>query len=492
MPGVIVETTPRGGAGAALQAPSGTWFVVGVAERGIVGTAIECRGMADFLRKLGDPVSYGTLYDQAVAFFREGGARMYVARLVGPSATKGTATVKDRSDAPGINTLTLNAASEGAWTSRLTYWIRDGGDPNTFRITVYIDGNAVQDETNLTSPDAAVAAFADSEYLRLINAGSSSIAPANNPATTVAPVALTTDGTDDRASITDALRLIGLTAFTKDLGDGAVSIPGSTSGTIYDGIRDHCIATNRIGILGADQGATKSELESSAAGRGGDLGSEYLGLFAPWVLVPDGAGGSKAIGPEGFVAACRNRAHAAEGPYRVPAGDDYGVAKYVLGVDGPFTDDDADDLDAARVNIIREFGNVPELYGWRSLASDEINYYWLKNRDLLNYLTVQAKAVLKRELFKNIDGRGHLLANVKNDLIALCEPIAAAGGLFAMTGPDGTSITDPGYAIDVGSDINPLSSLQTQTVNAAMYLRPAPAASLIKLVITEVALNAAV
>src|SRR3954447_9208608 len=118
--GVIVETTPRGGAGSALQAPSGTWFVSGVTERGDTTKAVECRGMADFLRLLGDPVPYGTLYEQAQVFFRELGSRMFVSRQVGPAATVGTATLADRSAAPGLDTLRVDAASPGAWTSRLT------------------------------------------------------------------------------------------------------------------------------------------------------------------------------------------------------------------------------------------------------------------------------------------------------------------------------------------------------------------------------------
>lgn len=489
--GVIVETTPRGGAGAALQAPSGTWFVVGVAERGDTTGPIELRGMADFDRKLGGDVPYGTLRDGAVSFFREGGARMYAVRTVGGAATTGTAMLKDRSTSPGLDTLRLNAGSPGGWSSRLTYQVEDGNDPNTVKVSIFIDGSVVEAHDNLTSPADIEARFAESEYARFVNQGSGTVAPNNLPAVTSGAVTLTTNGTDDRASLTDSDRVAGLALFGKELGDGAVSIPGSTSDAVLDGIRDHCIDTNRVGICAGARGSSAAALISTAQARGNDLGSEYLGLFAPWVLVPDGAGGSKAISPEGFVAACRNRAHAAEGPWRIPAGDDFGKGEYVLGVDGGFTDAEADEMDAARVNVIREFGNVPELYGWRSLSSDEVYYYWLKNRDLLNWLTVQAKAILKGENFKNIDGRGHLLSNVKNDLKGLCEPVAAAGGLYARTDEATGQELDPGYVIDVGPDVNPVSSLATQTVNAALYLRPSPAASLIRLVITEVALNAA-
>lgn len=489
MPGVQVTTLPRAGAGAPLIAPSGTWFVAGVTERGDTVNPVELRGIADFSRKLGDPVSYGTLYDQAVTFFQEGGARMYVARLVGATPVVGTRTISDTNVAPAP-TLRADAASPGGWSSRVTTQVRAGNDPNTFRWTVFLDGVQVEDYNNLATPAAAAAATANSVYVRLTDLGSASVAPANNPAVDNAPVAFTTQGNDDRASITDAMRVTALGRFPASLGDGAVSIPGAWTNTIYAGVIAHCQANNRVALLSAARGTAAATLETTAEGYGATSGSEGAALVAPWVLVPDGKGGSVAQGPLGYAAAVRNRAHEQEGPWRIPAGD-IAQARYVIGVDAPFDDATADALDAARVSVIRQIGSDVQMYGWRSLSSDEADYYWLKNRDLLNYIAFRAKSLLRSEVFKNVDSRGQMYARIRNRLIGFMEPIRASNGVYEGQDASGNTV-DPGYSVDVGPDVNTPATLQQQQVNAVLMVRPAPGASLIKLAITEVSLTSPV
>jgi len=488
MPGVVVTTAPRGGRSAPLIAPSGTWFVAGVTERGDTVNAVEIRGPADYSRLLGDPTPYDTLSDQILTFFREGGARVFVARVVGPGATTATRTIADTAAVP---TLRLDAASPGAWATRVTTQIQAGNDPNSFRLTVFLDGAVVEDYNNLTTPAQAVQVLQSSVYVVATDLGSASVAPANNPAVDPAPVAFTTAGTDDRANITDATRVAALASFGAGLGDGAVSVPGSTSEAVRTGILQHCVDNNRVGILADAQGATAATLEAAAAGFAGTVGAEYLGLYAPWVLIPTGVGSTKAISPEGFVAATRNRAHEQDGPWRVAAGD-IATAQYVTGIDSPFDDATADELDALRVNVIRDIGGVPEVYGGRSLSADETDYYWLKNRSLMNYIAVAGKAALSPEVFHTIDGRGHLLARLSAIMVGLLEPIRVAGGVFEKFAPDGTTQIDPGYSVNVGPSVNPVASLQQQRAAVQVAIRPSPAASLIQLTIIEVGLAAAV
>lgn len=490
MPGVQVTTLARAGAGAPLDAPSSTWFVAGVTERGDVVNPVELRGIADYTRKLGDPVTYGTLYDQLVTFFQEGGQRAYVARVVGPAATTGTTTLKDAGAAGGANTLRVDAASPGGWSSRLNVAVLAGSDPNTFRIQVLLDGLVVEDWQNLASPAAAVAAAQNSVYVRITDLGSATVAPGNNPIV-LAATAMTTQGTDDRASITDAIRVAALARFGGGLNDGAVSIPGSFSVAVYDGIAAHCAANNRIGLLSGARGTTSAALTASAQAQGAKVNAEFTALIAPWILVPDGKGGSVAQGPLGYAAACRARAHSQDGPWRIPAGD-IATATYVSGVDAPFDDATADVLDAARVSVVRVVGGSPTMYGWRSLSQDEADYYWLKNRDTMNYIAVQARARLRAGVFKNIDARGHLLNDVKNRLKNLMEPIRAAAGVFEGLDPNTQAIIDPGYSIDVGPDVNSLASMQAQGVAAILLVRPSPGASLIKLAIGPVPLTSPV
>jgi hypothetical protein len=488
MPGVVVTTAPRGGRSAPLVAPSGTWFVVGITERGDTVNPVELRGPADYQRLLGDPTAYDTLSDQIATFFREGGARVMVSRAVGPAAAVGTRTIADGTAVPSLR---IDAASPGGWSNRITTQIRAGNDPNTFRLSVFLDGALAEDYQNLTSPAQAAQVLQNSVYVRGTDLGSVTVAPGNNPAVDLAPVAFTTQGLDDRANVTDAVRVAALARFGVGLGDGAVSIPGSYSATVRAGILAHCVANNRVGILADARGATAATLEAAAGGFSATLGAEYLGLYAPWVTIPSGSGSTKAISPEGFVAACRNRAHEQDGPWRVAAGD-IAQAQFVVGIDAPFDDATADMLDALRVNVIRNVNGVPEVYGGRSLSSDETDYYWLKNRSLLNYVAVQGKAALAPEVFHTIDSRGHLLSRLSAIMVGLLEPIRAAGGLYERYGSDGSTLIDPGYSVNVGPSVNPVTSLQNQRAAVQVALRPSPAASLIQLTIIEVGLTAAV
>ena len=95
MPGVDITTITRTGPVAQNLAPSGQLFMAGMAERGSTTAPVLIRGLADFVAKFGQRVSYSHLYDNIATFFEEGGAQAYVIRVVGPSATKGTISVND-------------------------------------------------------------------------------------------------------------------------------------------------------------------------------------------------------------------------------------------------------------------------------------------------------------------------------------------------------------------------------------------------------------
>lgn len=481
MPGVQVTTATRSGPTAPVRAVSGQFFVSGLAQRGSVTEPILLNGMADYERFLGDRVTYGALFDALQTFFSEGGSRAYVARVVGPAATVGNLTLVDRAAVP-VNTLRIDAANPGAWSGNVTVEVLDGGTPNTFRIIVRLNGVIVEDANNLTSPAAAASFFSGSPYIRAVDLGSATAAPANNPAVRAA-TALSV-GTDDRAAVTATDLVNALARFNISLGDGAVAIPGQAVGAVGAGIDAHCRANRRIGLTAAARGTSVSALTTAAAA----FNSEFTGLFAPWVLIPDGVGGTRAVSPEGFVAAQRNRAHEEVGPWRAPAGR-ISVGRFAVGVDQGFTSDEGNTLDAARVNAIRVISNAVRLYGWRSLSLDVQNYAYLTGRDLLNRLVNEAEARLEDYVFSTIDGRGQLLSAINAELVGLVEPIRALGGLFEYLDAEGNQI-DPGYAVDTGSNINTTASLANNEVRARLAVRVSPIGALVNLTIVKVGVTA--
>lgn len=481
MPGVIVQTATRSGPSTPMRSPSGQFFVVGLAERGATDAPTLLRDMADVEALLGTRQPYGNLYDQLKTFFAEGGLQAYVARVVGPAATVGTVTLNDRDVAPGP-TLRVDAASAGAWSAGLTVEVANGSAPNSFRVIVRYNDDIVEDVTNLVSVSQASLKFRTSPYVRLTDLGSDAVDLTKRIPVVSAPVALTA-GADDRASITSTHYIAALDRFPRDLGDGAVAIPGQTGATVWSAIDDHCKLNNRIGLLAAASNESAASLKSSAA----SLDSEFLGLFAPWVGISDGAGGERYISPEGFVAGRRATAHDQVGPWRAPAGA-MGKAQSVLSVEQEFSTEEANELDNSKVSVIRNIANTIRLYGWRSLSNDTENYAYLKDRDLLNSLVVKAELALEDYVFAPVDRKGQLLSAINAELVGLVEPIRAVGGLYENIDPVSNELIDPGYRVETGSSVNTPQSLAANEVRARLFVRVSPTGGLVTLTIVKVGL----
>lgn len=486
MPGLSVTTGAVAGPSAPNRAPASTYFAIGLTERGPTDKAIEVNSLADFAREFGARTTFGALYDDIATFFQEGGTRAILARVVGPAATTGSlsAALQDGNATPD-DTLSVSAANAGAWSSRVSVQVLAGASAALFRLQVRFDGVVVEDYPNLTSPqDAVTQVNAVSRLIRLADAGSASTAPTNNPAPTGAPAALTA-GTDDRASVTTTHYTAALDKFSIDDGDGAVAIPGVGT-SVHAALLAHAAATNRIALLAHARNTDKTTLLSTANA----LDNPRGGLFAPWVRVPDGNGGTRAISPEGYVAACRARAHEAIGPWLAAAGEN-AKARFVVEPDQVFTNADADDLDNGKVNIIRTIARSTRLYGWRSLSADVRNWKFLTGADVINRIVTLVKERGEPFVFGTIDDGGRLLSRMAGTLIGIVDPMAKAGGLFAIRDERTGEITSPPYVVDTGPSINPLAVLADDRVNGQVSVRVAPTAAHVDIQVTKAAVMAA-
>lgn len=483
MPGVLVTTGAVAGPSAPTLAPASTYFAVGLAERGATDRAVLVNSFAQYQEEFGVLTSYTALFDDVKTFFEEGGSRAYVARVVGPAATTGTLAsgLLDRHASTPVATINISARSPGAWSSRITVQVLNGSVTNTFRILVLLDGKIRRDYANLRTPQEAVSRMSADPYVRVTDAGSATAAPLNNPAV-VGPSALSA-GTDDRASVTASTYIAALPLFESGFGDGAVAVPG-IGPSVHAGLIAHSIAYNRLALLVEARTADKATLTGTA----GALDAPRAGLFAPWIRVPDGFGGTKTISPEGFVAAARAKAHAV-GPWKAAAGES-SRARYVVAADVVYSAAESDELDGAKVNVIRTIASSLRLYGWRSLAADQENWGLLTNADTVNRVVVEAYRRLEPYVFDVIDARGHLMAKITGTLTGIVQPMANASGLFARIAADGT-VLDPGYRVTVDGDINPVSSLAQNKVLAQLGIRVSPTAALVELTVTKAAVTAA-
>jgi hypothetical protein len=484
MPGVSVTTGTISGPSAPARAPSSTYFVAGLLDRGPTDKPVKVFSFAQFQRLYGDRPSYGSLWDDVRMFFQEGGTQACVLRIVGPAATTGALAtpLADRAVTPD-DTLNVAAANAGAWSTHVSVKVLDGATAATFRLQVLFDGIVVEDYSALSSPQAAVSRVnATSSYVRLADAASASTAPTNNPVA-VGPVALAA-GTDDRASVITSSYTGALDKFVRGLGDGAVALPGIGQ-SVHAALIAHADANNRLAILANGRGDSQTTLASYAA----SLDAKRAGLFAPWVQVPDGFGGTRPISPEGYVAACRARAHESVGPWRAAAGE-IAKARYVVAPDQEFTAAAANDLDASKVNIIRTIANAVRLYGWRSLSADTDNWALLTGADVINRIVVEAEKQLEPFVFDTIDSSGHLLATIGGTLTGIVIPMANAGGLYALRDVDET-LLDPGYAVNVSDSINPNTSLALNQIFAELGVRVSPSAAQVHLMVSKAGVTAA-
>jgi phage tail sheath protein FI len=480
--GVTVTTDAQVSGAAPEAAPASTFFVAGITERGDVDAPVLLRSMSDYKRLLGPRVAYGALFDSLTTFFAEGGSKAYVARAVGPAATVGTLTLVDRAGAP-IDTLRIDAKDPGPWSQGVTIEVTDGIVPDSFNLLVREGGEIKERYDNLLSPADAIAKLTTSGYVRATNLASATAAPNNNPAV-MAPTALSA-GADDRGAVTFATMITALDRFGSDLGAGMVAIPGQSAANVATGVIAHARATGRVDALAPTAGSSVSSTGNQARALRNIAGAEHAGFFAPWVQVPDGAGGIRTISPEGYVAGLRARAHLEAGPWKVPAGE-AGKARYVLGVEQQFTRADIDSLADDHVNVIRQTGSSVRLYGYRSLSTDFLTWGMLTVRDLLNHLAVEGERRLERFVFRTIDGKGHLFAEAEGELLDLVEPIRKAGGLYERRTEAGEFV-DPGYLIDTGPGVNTDDSLARNEMRVALFVRPSPTAELIRLTITRAA-----
>lgn len=479
--GVTTRTETRSGPAPTPRSPGSTYFVVGLTERGPTDEAVRVTSMAEYRAIFGDRFAAGYVYDDLTSFFEDGGSRAWVARGVGAAADVATTTLNDDAGAPAP-TLRLDAVDEGEWGNEVTREVLAGPVANSRVIVLRYRGQ--EERFTITSPADAVTKLELSKWVRGTDLGSVTVAPNNLPAVT-AEAALA-GGTDNRAAVT-AVTLTDLLddRFPRELGDGFVTVPGYHADDVAEALDAHATANERIWAAHVGEDETRQDALAAAAEYNTDAG----GILYPWPLIREGRT-LRRIPPTGYAAAARARAHDLEGPWRAPIGE-LTASDYLAGLADDVGVDDARDLDAGRVSVLRRVGSSIRLYGWRSLSLDEENYALLNQRDLLNRIEVGARDILERFVGETIDGEGRLLARINGELRGFLAPMARAGGLYARYDGDG-NLLDPGYSVTTSPEVNTPGVLAANRVHATLTVRPSPTAAEIDLTITKAGFLAAV
>lgn len=478
--GVEVTTGLRTGPSNA-GTPTGVLQIAGLTEHGPVATSTLITSLAQYLVVYGGRTPYSSnMLDTARLFFEEGGSELLISRVVGPAATRGALELLDTLDAP---TVKIEAKHPGSYSKAISVKVENA--ESTFTLTVMFDGQTVGVYRNMASISELVQRSATSAYINVVDMGSASGAPANNPA--ALPATTLPLGSDDRENVVAEHVIKALETAQDAAAGGAVAAPGYTADIIGNALIDYAKRSGTIALLSAHEEASVPEAIALAADLSMNTVGAYGGLIYPHMVITDGSG-TRTVSPEGYAAAVRSRAFLENGFWQVPAGD-RALTRWATGTNRAVTPEMNNQLSAGFVNGIVTSSSRVRLYNWTSLSDDRENLALLSARDVLNNLTVQMKAALEPFVFSTLDGRGQLLSQVEAAAIGVLDPIAREGGFYALM--DGDEEIDPGYKVTVDSTNNTLETGAQNTVIVDIAVRLSPTAALIKAEIVKVPLAAA-
>lgn len=461
---------------ASLPTDTGVWFVCGITDKGSVTAPVEVVSMTAFEREYGPRTTTGTLYDSMETFFREGGSAAYVSRVVGPAAAISDVTLNDSQGIPEP-TLDVAAKSPGAWGDSLTVdVIADGSD---YRIIVYDETVEVERSTALTTAQDAVDWSEASEWVNIVLNAASSELP---PAVTVSPAALT-GGADDLSNITTTEWDAALALFDPELGPGQVSFPTIATSDAYTSLTGHAETHNRIALLDSTNESSASALAAEGVALAGSgEGERRSGLFGSWCSIPGIlAGTTRTVPPCALTAGLIARNDSTGSPNRAPAGEN-GICRYVLGPVYTFTADEHETLNEAGVNVVRVIAGQPRLYGFRSLSPTTGLWWQLTNARLRMAVEAQGRAVAEGYLFRQIDGRGHLLSEFAGQLSGMLMGFYTLDSLFGDTPSEA-------FRVDVGPAVNTVETLADGEIHAVIVIRIAPFAELVVIEIVRASIT---
>ena len=478
MPGINISTTTRTGPISTSVRESSQAFFVGIALRGPTDRAVLVGSIEEFELNYGGFVSGTYLHSTVQTFFEEGGSQCWIARVSGTGAIASTLSLLN-STTPVI---TLTAVGAGVWsmpagTETLSAIVETGTASGTKVVKIYKEGTLIMSTGNCTT-NAQIAGKINTHPV------ASLLCTATVLADTLVSLPTTAtefgDGTDTDgvagSTPTDAQLLAGLTLFTDELGTGAVACPESVGSTVQAALIAHANSFNRLAFLypaagsdpndGTDYAAMIAITQAIKAGSN----AEHVAFFAPWVYVPTSVAGiNRMIPPVGYAAAARARAHNGVGPHQPGAGVS-STARFVTGLEFPIGSTVGDNLDNESINAIRIINNTIRIYGARSCSSDLPNFRYITAQDVMNYVVVQAYRDLEDVLFRPIDSRNAMFADIRQRLQTIMEGLRSIGAIHEAFNNAGERI-DYGYSVKCDSSINPIANLVDGLVKARVGFR---------------------
>lgn len=457
---------------------TGVAFMVGIAEKGDPTQPVLIRSMNEYTLYFGARVSNGLLYDSAETFFREGGSKLYLMRVIGPTPVTATKNLNDGAAAILYN---VKAKNPGAWGNSIKVGVVAGAISGTAIQVQDAAGNILEQSPDLVVKADAINWSVLSNYITITDPLTGAFPPA-----IVAPAVLTGSATGDETNATETQWLNALNLISSAYGPGQVMMPGRTTDAAHLNLLAHCavVQNNRVALLDVADSATPSTLQTSAATAAAGSNGKYGGMFAPFLTIPGLVPNTvRTIPPSPFVAALMARNDSQNSP-AVPAAGQNGQALFVLGVDFSYTDAQRDALNTSGVNVIRAMLGGVRNYGYRTLANPVTEPNWIQLNQTRLYMTIVALSgnILENHLFKLMDGRGIEFSALAGDLIAMLMPFWNDNSLY---GADAASA----FNVDTSSTVNTPVTIANGELHAQIALRMSNFAELVILDIIKVPVN---
>jgi predicted RNA-binding protein with TRAM domain len=461
-PGVVIvpRTAPQ-----PRTAPvdTGTLFAVGITEKGPEVPLKPITSLDEFNTRYGARLTTSSMYDALETFFREGGGRAYIGRVLGPAKATAGRTLNDAGAAP---VLRVDANSPGAWGNSLLVQVTAGDTGGEFKLVIsHSTLGTLESSPSLVDTAAAVSWGSGSGYVVISLAG----AGANDPA--VAAAQALTGGADDTAGILDAHWLTALSGMAKALGPGQVCAPGRSTLVGHQQLLAHAKASNRFALLDPSDTTSSATLIGFTNALKTSADARYGMLVGPWLNIPGlTPGTTRAVPASAGWAGLIARSEALGNTPNAPAAGENGRFLFAVGPRATFDDATLLLLNNAGVNISKPVYGGLRAYGWRSLVDPNGTLRtWLPAGNGRLYMAIAARldATGESYVLREIDGRGRTISQFGAALVGDLIPYYDAGSLYGET-------PEEAFNVDVGPTVNTPATIAALQLRAVVIVRMAP------------------
>ena len=388
-------------------------------------------------------------------FFKNGGKRCYVARIIQISATKACLTLKTEAN---VEALIIEAIGEGAFGKKIAVKTQKNGDQKTFKLIAYYWKTLPQElydpllnlkeDCDKPRPDVvevydsvSVDASSPDCYETKVN-GVSNLIQIRKPASAPAIPKDSTDGiptllAGDTCNESDPIVLSDYTRTDPNVPHGQrkglsglaeideislIYVPAVMSvNGLYDALIAHCeTLKDRFAIIDVAAG-------TSDPTKPGD--SSYGAFYCPWIKIVDPKSGLVvSVPPGGHIAGIYVRGDIERGVHKAPANE------VVLGADSleyTFAQSKQDTLNPNGVNCVIAFpGRGIRVWGARTMSPDPI-WKYVNIRRLFIYLEKSIEKGTQWAVFEPNNEK--LWATVKQAVTQFLTTVWKNGALLGTT-----------------------------------------------------------